>query len=76
MFLNEYNVIPYDALNYMVAQANYGGRVTDPQDRKLIQVILKDFYTPKILENDYKFSQCGNYYAPNEGGLNDYLEYV
>ena len=29
----------------MVAEANYGGRVTDPKDRRLIKIILEDFYT-------------------------------
>jgi len=33
----------------MVAEANYGGRVTDDKDRRLIKVILQTFYTPKIL---------------------------
>lgn len=40
MFLNEYQDIPYEALNYMVAEANYGGRVTDPKDRRLISILL------------------------------------
>ena len=64
MFLDEYEEIPWSALNYMVAEANYGGRVTDDKDRRLISVILKNFYTPKALDNDYKFSPSGNYYAP------------
>jgi dynein heavy chain len=45
MFLNEYEQIPYEALNYMAAEANYGGRVTDPLDRRLIKIILKRFYS-------------------------------
>jgi dynein heavy chain len=49
MFLNEYEEIPYEALNYMVAEANYGGRVTDPKDRRLIKILLKQFYTNNIL---------------------------
>ena len=38
----------------MVAEANYGGRVTDPKDRRLISIILNDFYTPLILDDEYK----------------------
>ncbi len=49
MFLNEYDEIPWEALNYMVAEANYGGRVTDPKDRRLINILLVDFYTTKII---------------------------
>lgn len=33
----------------MVAEANYGGRVTDDKDRRLIKVLLKSFYTPEAL---------------------------
>lgn len=40
MFLDEFDNIPYEALNYMVAEANYGGRVTDDKDRRLIKTIL------------------------------------
>ena len=45
MFLDEYADIPWEALNYMVAEANYGGRVTDPKDRRLIKIILETFYS-------------------------------
>ena len=43
-FLDFYEEIPFQALAYMVAEANYGGRVTDPQDRRCIMTILKDYY--------------------------------
>ena len=51
--MNKYEEIPFEALNYMVAEANYGGRVTDPKDRRLISIILRDFYTPLIMDEDY-----------------------
>lgn len=69
MFLNYYETIPYDALRYMVAEANYGGRVTDPMDRRAINMILQDFYTPDILKDGYKFSESGKYYVPADGTL-------
>lgn len=76
MFLDEFDTIPYEALNYMVAEANYGGRVTDDKDRRLIKVILRDFYTEKILDDNYKFSESGIYYAPPEGNLQNYKDYI
>jgi dynein heavy chain len=53
MFLNHYEKIPWDALRYMVAEANYGGRVTDINDRTLINVILEDFYCPAMLKKKH-----------------------
>lgn len=69
MFLDYYEEIPWDALKYMVAEANYGGRVTDPMDRRAINLILSDFYNPEILKDSYKFSESGKYFAPLEGQL-------
>jgi dynein heavy chain len=51
----------------MVAEANYGGRVTDDNDRRLIKVILKDFYAVDALNDDYRYSESGTYYCPPEG---------
>jgi len=39
-FLDFYDEVPFQALTYMVAEANYGGRVTDPQDRRCIMTLL------------------------------------
>ena len=76
IFLDTYEEIPWDALNYMVAEANYGGRVTDAKDRRLINILLSTFYTPDILNEDYKFSNSGIYYAPPEGNFESYIEYI
>jgi len=75
-FIDEFKEIPFDALNYMVAEANYGGRVTDSQDRRLICAILLDYYTPDILDPDYKYSISGTYFSPPEGNIQSYLDYV
>ncbi len=47
IFLDEYEEIQFPALNYMVAEANYGGRVTDDKDRRLIKIILKGKFSLK-----------------------------
>lgn len=48
-FLDHYDKVPMDALAYMAAEANYGGRVTDPQDRRSIKLILSDFYNNAMI---------------------------
>uniref|UniRef100_A0A7S0FRH1 Dynein heavy chain C-terminal domain-containing protein n=1 Tax=Pyrodinium bahamense TaxID=73915 RepID=A0A7S0FRH1_9DINO len=75
-FLDEFEGVPYAALNYMVAEANYGGRVTDGQDRRAIVEILKGFYTPQILDPEYKFSISGIYYSPEVGPLSSYMDFI
>lgn len=75
-FLDEFSDIPWAALQYMVAEANYGGRVTDGQDRRAIVQTLEDFYTPRILDEDYAFSKSGLYYSPQHGPLSSYLDYI
>merc|ERR550514_2005887 len=75
-FIDENDFIPWAALTYMVSEANYGGRVTDNQDRRAIVQILEDYYCPEILEDGYKFSVSGKYYAPENGPLSSYLHYI
>ncbi|CAG9332270.1 unnamed protein product [Blepharisma stoltei] len=76
MFLNEYELIPWDALKYMVAEANYGGRVTDVWDRRTINTILEDFYTENILKDKYCINECDVYQIPPEGNVDSYLNYI
>ena len=41
----------------MAAEANYGGRVTDPMDRRLIKIILKRFYSEEITKEGFKMTK-------------------
>lgn len=60
----------------MVAECNYGGRVTDFFDRRLINILIKAFYNDRILQEDFKFSPSGIYCAPKDGPLESYKEYI
>lgn len=76
-FLDHYDEIPYEALQYMVAEANYGGRVTDPQDRRCIKMILADFYCSDVVKIDkHKLSESGQYIVPEDGMKEDYISYI
>jgi dynein heavy chain, axonemal len=76
-FLNFYDEIPYEALIYMVAEANYGGRVTDPQDRRCISLMLSDFYcNDMISEENHKLSETGAYFVPSDGNRDDYIKFI
>jgi len=66
--LNFYDEVPFEALNYMVAQANYGGRVTDTFDRVLIEILLLDYYNEDVISvENHKLSESGIYYVPSDG---------
>ena len=48
-------------LNYLGAEINYGGRVTDDKDVRLIKSILKMNIQDGIVEDGFKFSKSGLY---------------
>jgi len=65
MFLDQYpDKVPFEALQYLTGACNYGGRVTEQQDRLLIATLLEDFFTEKVFDDNYRFSPSGIYYAP------------
>lgn len=59
MFLSEYAETPFDALNYLAGECNYGGRVTDDKDRRLILSLLSIFYNEEVT-TDPEYVLCGN----------------
>lgn len=76
VFLNHFENIPWEALKYMVAEANYGGRVTDPNDRTCISTILEDFYNPNMLKDRHKLADSSKYIVPPEGDVTAYQNFV
>ncbi len=77
MYIDEYEVIPFKTLRFLIGEINYGGRVTDDKDVKVINAILARYYDELIFDELNKFSDSGIYYAPpvdNLQQVHDYLE--
>jgi dynein heavy chain len=63
-------------LNYLVALVNYGGRVTDDKDVRLIEAMLKKYFTAEIMGDNYKLSKLPFYYAPPDGSYDACVAYI
>jgi dynein heavy chain len=63
-------------LNYIGAQINYGGRVTDDKDVRLINTILEGYMNENILIDDFAFSKSGTYRSIPVGDIEDYIDYI
>ena len=76
LFLDEYEKVPYQVLNFLGSEINYGGRVTDDKDVRLIRNILARFIQPEMVEDGFKYSASGIYRTIPAGGQEDYLKYI
>lgn len=76
LLLEEQEDIPWDALLFVIGHITYGGRVTDDLDRRCLISMLKKILNTQIFEDDYKFSDSGIYYAPKDGTLQSYIDYI
>jgi dynein heavy chain len=77
MFINE-SEDPYEALSYLIGECNYGGRVTDDWDRRLITTILEDFLNPRIANSsNYLFSDAAECYGlPAKIDYQDFVNHI
>ena len=41
--------INWQAIQYLIADANYGGRITDDRDRRLIKVYAKEIFDDPLV---------------------------
>uniref|UniRef100_A0A3Q3B332 Dynein axonemal heavy chain 12 n=1 Tax=Kryptolebias marmoratus TaxID=37003 RepID=A0A3Q3B332_KRYMA len=77
LFINEYNEVPLEAITYLTGECNYGGRVTDDWDRRLLLTILADFYNKDIIETfRYPLSPSGEYFTPPKSSYEDYVLFI
>ena len=76
MLLDEYNEIPYKVLNFLGSEINYGGRVTDDKDVRLITTIIKVYINENALKEGHSFSKSGNYRQPTANSFDQYIDFI
>ncbi|XP_065644391.1 dynein axonemal heavy chain 2 isoform X2 [Hydra vulgaris] len=77
IYLDGYDVTPWDALKYLIAGVNYGGHVTDEWDRRLLMTYINDCFNDNVLTVPfYKLSSNNYYYIPKDGDLRAYREFL
>ncbi|XP_021092936.1 dynein heavy chain 3, axonemal isoform X6 [Heterocephalus glaber] len=76
MFLSDYKEVPFDALTYLTGECNYGGRVTDDKDRRLLLSLLSMFYCKEIEQDRYCLAPGETYYIPPYGSYQSYINYL
>jgi len=81
LMLNEQPTTPFEALNVIISDVVYGGRVTDKQDVRLTRAILGIYLNEHAVDSDSysyapeldaKFHYC----APAEGELDTYRTFI
>ena len=75
MFLDDYDEIPYRVIRFMCSEINYGGRVTNDKDRRLINNLLETFCNENLLMDGYQFSDSGVYKIPEAGNIKEYCSF-
>jgi len=76
IFVEDYELVPYKVLNYVGSEVNYGGRVTDDKDGRLIRTILQTYICPEVMNDGHKLSASGIYKVIPPGDKEDYLDYI
>ncbi len=76
MYLDEQPVIPFKTLNYLIAEINYGGRVTDDKDVRLITALLLSYLNSDAMNGGFSFSSSGIYHTPKNLDLVKVQEYI
>lgn len=69
LFLDSQDEVPWDALLFITGHINYGGRVTDDNDRICLISTLSRFCQNAVLGEGYKFSGSGLYSQLPDGNI-------
>jgi len=77
LYIDNYEHTPWEAIRYLIGEANYGGRVTDAWDRRLVNTYLESWYCDEALTTEnFKLSSLVTYHIPDDGPLQSYKDYI
>jgi len=76
MLLNEYDEIPYRVIRVLCGEINYGGRVTDDKDRRLMSNLLEIFICEGVVTAGYRYSPSGDYTSADLETLDDHYAVI
>ena len=77
MFISEQKEIPFEALVYTVGECNYGGRVTDDNDRQTLRFLLKRFYCTDVLHPGHEFLEDSKVFVvPNATLRKEFIDFI
>lgn len=75
--LDLYEKIPFNVINYLGGVINYGGRVTDDKDKRLIETILMQYIKAEALREGFKLSKTSDLYKQIDAETQEqYLDYI
>jgi dynein heavy chain len=79
LYVEQYEQVPYKVLQQLASVVNYGGRITDDKDMRTSDIIIADFFDPKVLKEGHKFSASGIYKvisADKDTPHDSYMAYI
>jgi dynein heavy chain len=61
LFLESYDEVPWGSIQVLVTDCNYGGRVTDDRDRRMMSALVERYACADMLEDGHAFTSSGTY---------------
>ncbi|CEL98551.1 unnamed protein product [Vitrella brassicaformis CCMP3155] len=77
IYIEQYSQdVPWEAIRYLIADASYGGRVTDDRDLRLLKVYCNEFFSPAAVQAKFMLSTLQTYFCPEDLSLSSFRNYA
>ena len=63
-------------MNFIISIINYGGRITDDKDARLIETLIKEYINPNIDKENFMLSSNSAYQIPKDLRLESILNMI